>query len=55
MANMIRNFTTVPMQTGAATLVYQEFKCDACEFRSVRHADVELHKRSVHMVINELR
>ena len=28
-----------------ASLVYQEFKCDSCEYRSIRISDVELHKR----------
>lgn len=50
--------TTAPMNMMAAapavaamgqpTFVYQEFKCHLCEFRALRQADVELHKRSVH-------
>ncbi len=30
------------------TFIYQEFKCNQCEFRALRLSDVELHKRSVH-------
>ena len=26
----------------------QEFKCTDCEFRAMRHADVELHRRTMH-------
>jgi len=33
---------------GQPTFIYQEFKCNSCDFRALRQADVELHKRSVH-------
>ncbi len=33
-----------------ASLVYQEFKCDACDYRSIRMSDVELHKRYERML-----
>ena len=36
-----------PPTIAPASLVYQEFKCDTCDYRSIRLSDVELHKRLV--------
>lgn len=36
MISMSRNFTHIPMATATAaptSLIYQEFRCDQCEFR----------------------